>query len=560
MAGLALGASTALAMAMQGNDQLGQILARYLEPDTYANWSAALTAPFVEEAAKAMCAAVVLVLCASVFNRISHALLVGMFVGFGFDIAEDLTYATSEAIGSLDSDTSGAGGSLLVRALTAVPAHWAYTGLAAVGVLLLLPTFRNDVGWSRLRRIAVAVALFVGASLMHFVWDGPVPSVWWKFAVNIGIFVTAVLVLLRYERRRVVDRIDAGRAAMPLAEVDAAVLDSLPTGRRRRSLRKQARRTGGRAAKRAVAAQQRWALDRIASDEVCAHSSVSKCETLRMQIGIPRESHAGETRVAATPQTVGAAPQTGLLRRRRVRRGRCLQLLRRRLRRGRRRASAIPWACADVVLKVNAPDDAEIAALTDDATLVSLISPALNPELVEKLSARPITVLAMDAVPRISRAQSLDVLSSMANIAGYRAVVEAAHAFGRFFTGQVTAAGKVPPAKVLVVGAGVAGLAAIGAAGSMGAIVRATDPRPEVADQVKSLGGEYLYVDKEAAEVSATGYAKEMGDDYKAREAALYAEQAARRRHHHHHRADPRPARAPHHHRRDGRLDEVRAA
>jgi NAD(P) transhydrogenase subunit alpha len=114
----------------------------------------------------------------------------------------------------------------------------------------------------------------------------------------------------------------------------------------------------------------------------------------------------------------------------------------------------------------------------------------------------------------------------MANIAGYRAVVESAHAFGRFFTGQVTAAGKVPPAKVLVVGAGVAGLAAIGAAGGMGAIVKATDPRPEVADQVKSLGGEYLYVDPEAAEVSATGYAKEMGEDYKAREAALYAEQA----------------------------------
>ena len=184
-----------------------------------------------------------------------------------------------------------------------------------------------------------------------------------------------------------------------------------------------------------------------------------------------------------------------------------------------------PWD-ADVVLKVNAPDSAEIAALRDGATLISLISPALKPELVEQLATRPITVLAMDAVPRISRAQSLDVLSSMANIAGYRAVIEAANKFGRFFTGQVTAAGKVPPAKVLVVGAGVAGLAAIGAAGSMGAIVRATDPRPEVADQVKSLGGEYLYVDPEAAEVSATGYAKEMGDDYKAREAQLYAEQS----------------------------------
>ncbi|BBY27321.1 Re/Si-specific NAD(P)(+) transhydrogenase subunit alpha [Mycolicibacterium sediminis] len=243
-----------------------------------------------------------------------------------------------------------------------------------------------------------------------------------------------------------------------------------------------------------------------------------------MQIGIPRESHAGETRVAATPQTVGQLLKLGY------------SVV---VESGAGDASSFadaayveagadvgdPWT-ADVVLKVNAPDDTEIARLADHATLVGLISPALNPELVEKLSARPITVLAMDAVPRISRAQSLDVLSSMANIAGYRAVVESAHAFGRFFTGQVTAAGKVPPAKVLVVGAGVAGLAAIGAAGSMGAIVRATDPRPEVADQVKSLGGEYLYVDKEAAEVSATGYAKEMGDDYKAREAALYAEQA----------------------------------
>ncbi len=181
---------------------------------------------------------------------------------------------------------------------------------------------------------------------------------------------------------------------------------------------------------------------------------------------------------------------------------------------------------ADVVLKVNAPNREEIAALRDGATLVSLMSPALNPDLVEQLASRPITALAMDAVPRISRAQSLDVLSSMANIAGYRAVVEAAHAFGRFFTGQVTAAGKVPPAKVLVVGAGVAGLSAIGAAGSLGAIVRATDPRPEVADQVRSLGGEYVSIESPEAEVSATGYAKEMGDDYKAREAQLYAEQS----------------------------------
>ncbi|WP_273733924.1 Re/Si-specific NAD(P)(+) transhydrogenase subunit alpha [Mycolicibacterium septicum] len=242
-----------------------------------------------------------------------------------------------------------------------------------------------------------------------------------------------------------------------------------------------------------------------------------------MIIGIPRESLTGETRVAATPQTVGQIIKLGY------------EVV---VETGAGAASSFSDAAyvdagaeigqawdADVVLKVNAPDDAEIGKLRDGATLVSLISPGLKPELVEKLSTRPITVLAMDAVPRISRAQSLDVLSSMANIAGYRAVVEAAHSFGRFFTGQVTAAGKVPPAKVLVVGAGVAGLAAIGAAGSLGAIVRATDPRPEVADQVASLGGEYLSVANEQAEVSATGYAKEMDDDYKAREAQLYAEQ-----------------------------------
>lgn len=245
-----------------------------------------------------------------------------------------------------------------------------------------------------------------------------------------------------------------------------------------------------------------------------------------MIIGIPRESQPGETRVAATPQTVGQLIKLGY------------QVV---VESGAGAAASFSdtafteagaaveptdqvWS-ADVVLKVNAPTEPEIARLRDGATLVGLISPALKPELVEHLGTRPITVLAMDAVPRISRAQSLDVLSSMANIAGYRAVVEAAHRFGRFFTGQVTAAGKVPPAKVLVVGAGVAGLAAIGAAGSLGAIVRATDPRPEVADQVASLGGEYLAVDPAAAEVSATGYAKEMGEDYKVREAALYAEQ-----------------------------------
>ncbi|MER5837112.1 Re/Si-specific NAD(P)(+) transhydrogenase subunit alpha, partial [Streptomyces sp. NPDC002130] len=168
----------------------------------------------------------------------------------------------------------------------------------------------------------------------------------------------------------------------------------------------------------------------------------------------------------------------------------------------------------------------EIGRLRDGATLIALVSPAFNPDLVEELARRPITVLAMDAVPRISRAQSLDVLSSMANIAGYRAVVEAAHAFGRFFTGQVTAAGKVPPAKVLVAGAGVAGLAAVGAARSLGAVVRATDPRPEVAEQVRSLGGEFLTVGAQQ-EVSTDGYAKATSDDYNRLAAELYAEQAA---------------------------------
>jgi NAD(P) transhydrogenase subunit alpha len=184
------------------------------------------------------------------------------------------------------------------------------------------------------------------------------------------------------------------------------------------------------------------------------------------------------------------------------------------------------WA-ADVVLRINAPTPAELDRLADGATLVAQLAPALDPALVQELGRRPITALAMDAVPRISRAQSLDVLSSMANIAGYRAVVEAAHAFGRFFTGQVTAAGKVPPAKVLVAGAGVAGLAAIGAAVSLGAIVRATDVRPEVAEQVRSLGGEYVGVPADEAPGGGTGYASVTSEDYNARAAVMYAEQAA---------------------------------
>jgi H+-translocating NAD(P) transhydrogenase subunit alpha len=246
-----------------------------------------------------------------------------------------------------------------------------------------------------------------------------------------------------------------------------------------------------------------------------------------LRIGVPRETRARETRVAATPATVAKLRALGY------------DVV---IEAGAGVAATFPddayaaagavvgtaddaWQ-ADVVLRVNAPAPDEIGRLRDGATLVSLLSPALNPDLVDALATRPITVLAMDAVPRISRAQSLDVLSSMANIAGYRAVIEAAHTFGRFFTGQVTAAGKVPPAKVLVVGAGVAGLAAIGAASSLGAIVRATDVRPEVAEQVRSLGGEYVAVPDTEQQVSTDGYAREMSEDFNRRAAQMYAEQA----------------------------------
>ena len=164
----------------------------------------------------------------------------------------------------------------------------------------------------------------------------------------------------------------------------------------------------------------------------------------------------------------------------------------------------------------------------------------------------------MDAVPRISRAQSMDVLSSMANVAGYRAVVEAAHAFGRQFTGQVTAAGKVPPARVFVVGAGVAGLAALGAAGSMGAVVRAFDVRPEVAEQVESMGAQFVTVDMES-EVSSDGYAKEMTEPQVAGDRRDVRRGGARRRHRHHHRADPGAPGAEADHRRDDRRDETPA-
>ncbi|MER5544786.1 Re/Si-specific NAD(P)(+) transhydrogenase subunit alpha [Streptomyces sp. NPDC001118] len=242
------------------------------------------------------------------------------------------------------------------------------------------------------------------------------------------------------------------------------------------------------------------------------------------RIGVVAESVSGETRVAATPATVrqllGLGYKVVVESEAGAVSGFSDQAY---LDTGAEIGEA--WD-ADVVLKVNSPSDAEITRLRQGATVVALLAPGQRPELIQSLADAGMTALALDAVPRISRAQSMDVLSSMANIAGYRAVIEAAHVFGRFFTGQVTAAGKVPPAKVLVAGAGVAGLAAIGAASSLGAIVRATDPRPEVADQVKSLGAEYLPVNA-AQETSTDGYAKATSADYDRAAAELYHEQAA---------------------------------
>jgi NAD(P) transhydrogenase subunit alpha len=246
-----------------------------------------------------------------------------------------------------------------------------------------------------------------------------------------------------------------------------------------------------------------------------------------VRIGVPRESSPGERRVAATPKTVEQIRKLGYDVAIESGAGHLAAFEDNAYREaGAEIVSAEEAWAGDVIFKINAPSDAEIHRLRAGQTVVSLLAPAINPDLVDDLAARGVTALAMDAVPRISRAQSLDVLSSMANIGGYRAVIEAASEFGSFFTGQVTAAGKVPPAKVLVVGAGVAGLAAIGTANSLGAIVRSFDARPEVAEQVESMGAEFLRIDVEDSGPSATGYAKEMGEDFNRKAAELYAAQA----------------------------------
>jgi NAD(P) transhydrogenase subunit alpha len=254
-----------------------------------------------------------------------------------------------------------------------------------------------------------------------------------------------------------------------------------------------------------------------------------------MKIGVPKEIQDGERRVATTPDAVGQLRKLGF------------DVI---VESGAGAAASFPdgayeqagaalapdaravWSSADIILKVRGPaphpalgvHEAEL--LREGQTLISFLWPAQNPDLLQRLAARKANVLAVDAVPRISRAQKMDALSSMANIAGYRAVVEAAQHFGRFFTGQITAAGKIPPAKVLIIGAGVAGLSAIGTARSMGAIVRAFDTRPEVKEQVESMDAEFLMLDFKEEGSGVGGYAKVMSPEFIQAEMELFALQA----------------------------------
>ena len=254
-----------------------------------------------------------------------------------------------------------------------------------------------------------------------------------------------------------------------------------------------------------------------------------------MKIGIPKEIHPGEKRVATTPDVAEKIIKLGFEVNVESRAGLEANFSDEAYKEAgctiRKNANTL-WKNVDIVMKVRPPEKHpelaidEIDLLSKGGNLISFIWPAQNADLMKKLAAKKVTVLAMDSVPRISRSQKLDALSSMANIAGYRAVVEAAQHFGRFFTGQITAAGKVPPAKVLIIGAGVAGLAAIGAAKSMGAIVRAFDTRPAVKEQIESMDAEFLMLDFEEDGTGAGGYAKTMSKEFIEAEMALFARQA----------------------------------
>ncbi|MFN5097917.1 MAG: Re/Si-specific NAD(P)(+) transhydrogenase subunit alpha [Limnohabitans sp.] len=250
----------------------------------------------------------------------------------------------------------------------------------------------------------------------------------------------------------------------------------------------------------------------------------------RQRIGVPKEVFPGEKRVASVPDAVtklvklgfavvveqGAGDLADLSDAAFIEAGATIAP----------NAAAL-WSGSDIVFKVRAPTSDEVALMHEGQTLIGFLWPAQNPDLMQQLAAKKVTALSIDALPRtLSRAQKMDALTSMAGVSGYRAVVEAANAFGRFFNGQITAAGKVPPAKVFIAGAGVAGLAAIGAAASLGAIVRANDTRAEVADQVVSLGGEFVKVDYEEEGSGGGGYAKVMSEGFQAAQREMYAKQA----------------------------------
>jgi NAD(P) transhydrogenase subunit alpha len=249
-----------------------------------------------------------------------------------------------------------------------------------------------------------------------------------------------------------------------------------------------------------------------------------------MLIGVPKETTAGEKRFATVPDVVEKLVKLGFSVTVQAGAGDAANFADDTYRAA--GAQVLPsaadiWSTADIVFKVRPPTPEEVALMREGQTLIGFVWPAQHPELMQQLQARRATVLAIDCLPRqLSRAQKMDALTSMAGITGYRAVIEAANAFGRFFNGQITAAGKVPPAKVFIAGAGVAGLAAIGTAANLGAIVRANDTRAEVADQVKSLGGEFVKVDYEEEGSGGGGYAKVMSEGFQAAQRAMYAQQA----------------------------------
>jgi NAD(P) transhydrogenase subunit alpha len=251
---------------------------------------------------------------------------------------------------------------------------------------------------------------------------------------------------------------------------------------------------------------------------------------MSLTIAVPREIYAGEKRVAAVPEVVEKLLKLGFAVHVESGAGAAANFSDESYQAAGARIAgnaAELMDGADIVFKVRGPTADEIALMKPGTTLVSFIWPAQNPELMQQLAARKLTVLAIDSLPRqLSRAQKMDALTSMASISGYRAVIEAANAFGRFFNGQVTAAGKIPPAKVFVAGAGVAGLAAIGTAANLGAIVRANDTRAEVADQVVSLGGEFVKVDYEEEGSGGGGYAKVMSEGFQQAQREMYAKQA----------------------------------